>query len=763
MRARLFPRHARLLAAALLASAGLADVVLAAVPQHGLRLGWDIVPSYGWPRFLLTAAGALCLGLSPGVLRGRREARWAAAVALGCSMLVAIVADADVAAFLPSALAAGGLLLAGRMPGRADARLAGRAFRDFIVAEVAVLAYATAGLYLLVPDFRAATTLVAALDEGIQLILLLPTSAIQPATEHGTWFLESIRWLSALAVGIAALRGLAPTLAHRAGPGDAARARAVLDRWGSSALAPFHLQADKHWTFAPDGDAFVSYARSGTSAVALGGPVGAAASRGAALDTFLATCEQHGWSPGFHLVDTDEADALTARGLRTVKIGEEAIVDLETFTLAGKAMKTIRNTLSRAARDGMGAEVILPPHDAATLGELSAVSDAWLVSSGHRERGFSVGGFDRARIAAQPVVVVRAGDGRVVAFANVEPSFAGTAGNFDLMRRLPDAPQGTMELLFVTLMHHFRATGMTTMSLGLAPLSGIDGDGPLPGLLRLARERTGYLNFAGLADFKSKWRPEWQPRYFAYVAAAALPQVAAATALASERPSRGPTADRVGAFARRYAGTLSLGGITVWLMAASAGDPAYHQALADRFAVSWPALAGLELWRIPLSSLVQEDVGWVPQILALLGALAFTEARLGTRRTLVSFVVCDALSTVPVLTGLHLAGAWVPAAARLADVPNLGSSSGLYGVAAAGIASLAPSRLRTSAALAFAGGLLATGAMDPELSAWQHALAATVGATLVLGLPDWREAIRSCISSSPRAANSLCSTRQPAR
>ncbi len=761
MLARLTPRRARRLAAALLAVAGLADVLLAAVPQHGLRLGWDIVPSYGWPRYLLTAAGALCLGLAPGVLRGRREARWAAGFALGASMLVAIVADADIAAFLPSALAAGGLLLVGRMPGRADTRLAGRAFRDLLLAELAVLVYATAGLYFLVPDFREATTLAAALNEGIQLIFLLPSSAIQPATEHGTWFLESIRWLSALAVGIAALRGLAPALAHAGAPDDAERARAVLDRWGSSTLAPFHLQSDKHWAFAPDGDAFVGYARSGTSAVALGGPVGAAASHGAALDAFLATCEQHGWAPGFHLLDDAEAATLTARGLRTVKIGEEAIVDLETFSLAGKTMKTIRNTLSRAARDGTRAEVLLPPHDRELTRELAAVSGAWLASSGHRERGFSVGGFDAGRIAAQPVVVVRAPEWRILAFANVEPSFAGTAGNFDLMRRLPDAPQGTMELLFVTLMDHFRATGMTTMSLGLAPLSGIDGDGPLPGLLRLARERTSFLNFSGLADFKSKWRPDWQPRYFAYAAAAELPRVAAATALASERPGRGPTADRLAGLARRYAGTLALGGTILWLMAASAGDPVYHQALADRFAVSWPALAGLELWRIPLSSIVQEDVGWVPQILLLLGALAFAEARLGTRRTLATFVACDVLSTVPVLVGLHLIGARLPSAGRLADEASLGSSAGLYGVLAAGVASLAPSRLRTAAALTLATTLIVAGAVDPELSAWQHALAAGIGATIVLGLPAWRDAAVRLRDGTARVATSIVPTPPP--
>jgi phosphatidylglycerol lysyltransferase len=734
MPVHLSSRRARRLAAGLLALAGLADVLLPAFSQHG-PLGWDTVPSYGWPRFLLTAMGALCLGLVPGVSRGRREARWAAAAALGSSMMVGSAAETDVAAFLPSAVAAGGLLLLGRMPGRADSRLTGRAFRDFVLAELAVLLYATIGLYALVPDFREATTLSVALREGIKLAVLLPSSALQPATDHGAWFLESIRWLSALAVGVSALRWLAPGLSEDRAPDDALRARAVLDRWGANALAPFHLQPDKHWAFAPDGEAFVGYALAGTSAVALGGPVGAPASRGAAITAFLTTCERQGWSPAFHLVDEAEAATLTAGGLRTVKIGEEAVIDLETFSLAGKSMKTIRNTLSRAARDGMRTEILLPPLEPRLLDELAVVSDSWLQSSGHRERGFSVGRFDRHHIAAHPVVVVRAADDRAVAFANLEPSFAGTTGNFDLMRRLPDAPQGTMELLFMALMEHFRGAGLSTMSLGLAPLTGIEGVGPLPGLLRAARERTSFLNFSGLADFKSKWRPEWQPRYFAYAAVAELPRVAAATARASERPGRGPTTDRVAGLARRFAGTLTLGGTIVWLMAASAGDPGYHRALALRFAVSWPALTRLELWRIPLSSIVQHHAGWVPSVLVLLVGLAFAEARLGTRRILFVYIACTAISTVPVLASLHLFGAVPPSAGRHASAASLGSSAGLYGVLAAAIASLTPSRLRTGAGVGLATTLLVAGVFHPGLHPWQHAVAAVVGATIVLGLP----------------------------
>ena len=66
------------------------------------------------------------------------------------------------------------------------------------------------------------------------------------------------------------------------------------------------------------------------------------------------------------------------------------------------------------------------------------VSDLWMTASGHRERTFTVGRFDPAYLRATTIAVVRDGDDRIVAFANIVPSYHSSEGNFDLMRRRPD-------------------------------------------------------------------------------------------------------------------------------------------------------------------------------------------------------------------------------------------------------------------------------------------------------------------------------------
>jgi hypothetical protein len=145
-----------------------------------------------------------------------------------------------------------------------------------------------------------------------------------------------------------------------------------------------------------------------------------------------------------------------------------------------------------------------------------------------------------------------------------------------------------------------------------------------------------------------------------------------------------------------------------------------------RVGITWPALADGEVWRIPVSALVQEDVGgWA--ILLLVPCLGLAEHRFGSWAALLVFFGVDALSTVPVLAALHLVGGVGGAqAARLAGEPNVGSSAGLVGALGAWVAARPP-RTRWRWVLGLAGALVVGMAIDPELAGVQHAIAAVIG------------------------------------
>lgn len=189
---------------------------------------------------------------------------------------------------------------------------------------------------------------------------------------------------------------------------------------------------------------------------------------------------------------------------------------------------------------------------------------------------------------------------------------------------------------------------------------------------------------------------------------------------------------------RRLPVTLGLGGLLLALMVANGLRTPPHSVLVQQLGLSWRDLERLRLWRMATSSLVQDGTGVVWPIVALLPALAAAELRFGSAPAAAVYLLSDLVSTVPVLALLALAGtAGSRGAERLAGLPNVGSSAGLFGVLAAVVAA-SPGRVRRIAASVLVAGLAASLALDWELAGVQHVIAALVGAALELRLARHR-------------------------
>jgi phosphatidylglycerol lysyltransferase len=178
----------------------------------------------------------------------------------------------------------------------------------------------------------------------------------------------------------------------------------------------------------------------------------------------------------------------------------------------------LRYSTKRAGREGLDFEVLPASAVPAVLAEMRAVSDSWLAAHRSAEKRFSVGAFDDAYVLRQSAALVRQ-QGRLVAFATVLETGTGQEASIDLMRHVSPMPYGTMDLLFVQLMLHYRERGFARFGLGMAPLSGMAA-GPLaPYWHRIGRllfaHGEEFYNFRGLRAFKEKFEPEWEPRYLA--------------------------------------------------------------------------------------------------------------------------------------------------------------------------------------------------------------------------------------------------------
>lgn len=534
-------RGYRRLASASVAGVGLLNVVLAARRRLFFHLG----PVHGYvphaavqgSRYALLAAGVAMLASTGGLLHGKRQAWLIAVIATAVALIAHPFKRVDFVGVLANGSALAILAPFVQMfPARSDPVRARQGVIWLLVGELGVFIYGVLGLYLLDRHFAGDTTLADSLEDASRLLFVLPPSTIEPTTRHGAWFIDSVR-VSAVCILLVSSYHLLHPVIHRStvGRGERRRVEQILEAYGQTTLAYFHLLPDKSYFFATEGEAFIGYRVVGHAAVALGEPIGEAAARLRVVSEFAEFCDLNGWTFCFHQVTEEGAEELARSGLQALKIGEEAIIDCETFTLAGRSFKHVRNELNRLTLDGFRVEFLDPPLSADLTAELEEISAQWLSAGGHRERAFTLGAFSREYVTATPVAVVRAANGRIEAFVNIIPSFRGACGNFDMMRRRPDSPDGAMDALIVALVEHFRATGYRRMALGMAPLANIEGTGVLQSALRLLYAHgSATFRFEGIRAFKEKWHPSWEARYLCYRSDVQLPVLAVAVARAGE-------------------------------------------------------------------------------------------------------------------------------------------------------------------------------------------------------------------------------------
>jgi len=342
-------------------------------------------------------------------------------------------------------------------------------------------------------------------------------------------FLRSLLFAILVALGYLAgslFRSRRPALAEP-GADELAEVRALLDRYGGGAFGHLLLIGDKHLFWTEDRRAVIAFGRIRDRLVALGDPVGDPAATDTAVPAFRDFADRYGMLAVFYEVAEPEVHRYHDAGFALFKLGEVAQVDAGTFTLEGKRGHGVRQGVNRARREGAAVEIVAPPFAPELLGELKAVSDAWLAGRGGAEKGFSLGRFDPDYLHLASVAVVRAG-GRAVAFASLMPGYGGReALSVDLMRQVPDAPAGVMDLLFAELIARAGADGYRWFNLGVAPLAGVGGTRharPPERLARLAFEHgTRLYNYKGLRSFKEKFHPEWRGTYLAYPPFTPLP------------------------------------------------------------------------------------------------------------------------------------------------------------------------------------------------------------------------------------------------
>ena len=188
----------------------------------------------------------------------------------------------------------------------------------------------------------------------------------------------------------------------------------------------------------------VAFVPKGRGAIDLGDPVGPPDDFADTVRGFQQFCRANDWSPGFYQALPDHLDIYRHLGMRAIKIGEEAIVDLRTFSTKGRTGQDFRSALNKLTKSGHHVDFHAPPLEPALLQELRQISEEWLAIMHGSEKRFSVGWFDEAYLADCEIAVVRDSGGVISAFANLVPEYQLNEITIDLMRHRRSMVHGTM-------------------------------------------------------------------------------------------------------------------------------------------------------------------------------------------------------------------------------------------------------------------------------------------------------------------------------
>lgn len=300
---------------------------------------------------------------------------------------------------------------------------------------------------------------------------------------------------------------------------DSSLARDLVLRYGWNSTSYQILNPGiEHW-FSADGDAVVGYTLRYGFLLTAGAPVCAEDSLARVTEQF----EEFAHGLRCRVCYVCAEDRLRAHFAGSgdhsiVAAGEQPVWDPRDWSSVVQGRRSLRHQLRRAMNKGVRVEEV-QPGEAARDPEFGAVLHDWLASRRLPPLHFLVepevlNGVVEDRV----VLAARQGD-RVVAYLVASPVPARNGWFIEEVARLPQAPNGTAELLIDTAMRRFADEGRSYVTMGLVALARdcfLDNPRWLRTMMRLARAHANrFYNFRGLERFRAKMQPaRWDKVWF---------------------------------------------------------------------------------------------------------------------------------------------------------------------------------------------------------------------------------------------------------
>lgn len=389
-----------------------------------------------------------------------------------------------------------------------------------VLSFAAVLFFGFVSFYFIdVKHFGIDFTWNQSLIHTFNIFLLEEDTGLHPLTRFGHEFVWLIRSLGFLTWGFLLFTLTKPHLSKQPSTEPSReKAKFLLSEFGHSATDYFKMYKDKLFFFSDIHEAFIAYRISGGFAIVLEEPVCAEEHKTEVLTEFDRHCRKMGLKPAFYRVDENSIHLFNQLRKYKLMIGQEAILELNRFTLEGKERKSLRNGLNALQKKGYRVQLHTAPHTDEFLLELKNVSDEWLKCFQKQELIFSQGMFDRQEIKQQDVISLKNEEGTVKAFLNIIPDYAEDECTYDLIRKTDDAPAAAMDALIIRLIEYAKDNGQLFLNLGMVPMTGIQEPvSTAERIMKLAAVKIKrFQHYRGLREFKEKYATIWENKYLVY-------------------------------------------------------------------------------------------------------------------------------------------------------------------------------------------------------------------------------------------------------